>query len=61
MDAHNLKAELVSNTSSKLIHYLLKENRELKTENQKLKDELALYRKEAHHVFVEPEETYVKI
>lgn len=54
MDALNLKAELVSNTSSKLIHYLLKENRELKAENQKLKDELALYRKEAHQVFVEP-------
>ena len=54
MDVQNLKAELVSTTSSKLIHYLLKENRELKAENQKLKDELALYRKEAHQVFVEP-------
>jgi regulator of replication initiation timing len=61
MDVQNLKAELVSTTSSKLIHYLLKENRDLKAENQKLKDELALYRKEAHHVFVEPEETCVKM
>jgi hypothetical protein len=49
------KAELVSQTSSRLIHFLLKENRELKSENQRLKDELALYRKEAHTVFVEPE------
>ncbi|NBW79809.1 hypothetical protein EB077_08900 [bacterium] len=49
------KAELVSQTSSRLIHFLLKENRELKAEILKLKDELALYRRESNQIYIEPE------
>jgi len=61
MEVLDYKAELVSQTSSKLIHYLLKENRELKSENHKLRDELALYRQEAHHVYIQPEDINVSI
>jgi len=49
------KAELVSQTSSRLIDFLLKENRELKAEILKLKDELALYRRESNQIYIEPE------
>jgi hypothetical protein len=55
------KAELVSQTSSRLIHFLLKENRELKAEILKLKDELALYRRESNQIYIEPEDINVTI